>query len=65
MVVIVGTCAELVVSGKATLGDGDVPVTGAAMVSVVAVSVGAVTSAVGAVGWITVLVCVAETGAGS
>ena len=38
-----------------TFGDGDVPVTGAAMVPVVAVSDGEITPAVGSVGWITVL----------
>ena len=38
-----------------TFGDGNVPVTGAAMVPVVAVSLGEVTSAVGTVDWITVL----------
>jgi hypothetical protein len=38
------------------VADGDVPVTGAAMAPLVVGSVGEVTSAVGAVDWITVLV---------
>lgn len=63
-VVIVGGCNVPPVSGKTASGDGEGAVTGA-IGSLVAVSVGDVTSEVGAAGWTTGLVCGAGAVAGS